>query len=113
MEGESKPVEWLGSSLDDPRGCPADARREAGFQLERVQQGLMPNDWKPMLTVGAGVTEIRVRKGREHRVFYVAKFAEAVYVLHVFEKKSQRTASRDVAIGEARYRELIQLRQGR
>ncbi len=113
MDGEGKPVEWLGSSLDDLRDCPEDARREAGFQLDRVQHGLMPRDWKPMPTVGAGAMEIRIRKGREHRVLYVSKFAEAVYVLHVFEKKSQKTAARDLAIGEARYRELVQLRQVR
>ena len=113
MEGERKPVEWLGTSLDDLRSCPDDARREAGFQLDRVQEGLLPKDWKPMPTIGPGACEIRIRKGREHRVFYVARFAEAVYVLHVFEKKSQKTAPRDLAIGELRYRELMQRRQRR
>lgn len=113
MDGEGKPVEWLGSSLDDMHDSPEDARREAGFQLDRMQHGLMPRDWKPMPTVGPGAMEIRIRTGREHRVLFVSKFAEAVYVRHVFEKKSQKTAARDLAVGEARYRELIKLRQAR
>lgn len=63
MDGEGKPVEWLGSSLDDLRDCPEDARREAGFQQDRVQHGLMPKDRKPMPTVGPGAMEIRIRTG--------------------------------------------------
>jgi phage-related protein len=71
-----KPVSWLGSSLDDVRAFPEDARRAAGYQLGRVQQGLLPTDWKPMTTVGPGVIEIRVHTRVEHRIFYVAKFEE-------------------------------------
>lgn len=67
-----KPLSWLGSSLDDLRAFPADARRDAGYQLGRVQQGLLPTDWKPVTTVGAGVVEIRVHTRLEHRVFYIA-----------------------------------------
>ena len=113
MDSEGKPIEWLGSSLDDLRDFPPDVRRQAGFQLERVQHGLLPNDWKPMTAVGSGVVEIRIRSGREHRVLYISKFAEAVYVLHVFEKKSQRTAAQDISIGNARYRELLNMRRVR
>jgi phage-related protein len=77
-----KPVSWLGSSLENLRAFPEDARRDAGYQLGRVQQGLLPTDWKPMTTVGPGVIEVRVHTRVEHRVFYIAKFEEAVYVLH-------------------------------
>ena len=85
-----KPVAWLGSSLDDVRAFPADARRAAGYQLGRVQQGLMPDDWKPMTTVGSGAYEIRIHTEVEHRVLYVAKYEEAVYVIH----RSRRTRPR-------------------
>ena len=113
VDTEGKSIEWLGSSLDDLRNCPEDARREAGFDLHRVQHGLMPRNWKPMHSIGAGAMEIRVRTGRAHRVLYVSKFGEAVYVLHVFEKKSRKTSALDLAVGEARYRELIRLRKSR
>ena len=69
-----KPLQWVGGSLAELRAFPADARRRAGYQLRRLQQGLLPDDWKPMGTVGAGVAEIRLHAGTEHRVFYVAKF---------------------------------------
>jgi phage-related protein len=102
-----KPVEFLGDSLDRLRAFPEDARRDAGFQLERVQRGFEPDDWKPMKGVGAGVREIRVRGAAgAFRVIYVATFADAVYVLHAFQKKTQRTSTRDLAIAESRFRSL-------
>ncbi len=73
-----KSLFWVGSSLDDLRAFPAGAKREAGHQLFRVQLGLMPDDWKAMGSIGRGVYEIRIRTGREHRVFYVARFEEGV-----------------------------------
>jgi len=108
-----KALIWLGSSLDDIRGFSDDARARAGYELYRVQEGLEPDDWKPMPIVGSGVAEIRIRMGREYRVMYVAKFAEAVYVLHAFEKKSQKTSQRDIDVGAARWRRLMQSRGGR
>jgi phage-related protein len=105
-----KPVSWLGSSLDDLRAFSEDARRAAGYQLGRVQQGLMPSDWKPMTTVGQGVIEIRVHTGGEHRVFYVAKYEEAVYVLHAFEKRSRQTPQPDVELARKRLADLIRRR---
>jgi phage-related protein len=102
-----KPVVFLGNALDDLRAFPDRARRDAGFQLDRVQRGLDPDDWKPMKAVGAGVREIRVRDASgAYRVIYVAALAEAVYVLHAFQKKSQRTSPRDLALARARFREL-------
>ncbi len=76
---------WLGSARRDIRAFPPDARRRSGFQPRRVQQGLDPDDWKPMISVGRGVREIRIRTDLAHRVFYLATFDEAVYVLHAFE----------------------------
>ena len=74
----------LGSALADLRAFPKDVRQEAGFALDRIQQELLPPDWKPMSDIGPGVNEIRVRAGGQYRVLYVAKLAEAVYVLHAF-----------------------------
>jgi phage-related protein len=105
-----KPLVWLGSSLDDVRAFPDDARQEAGFQLQRVQKGLSPADWKPMAAVGLGVIEIRIHTTQEYRVFYVAKFAEAVYVLHAFTKRTQKTPQRDINLAQRRYSELIRTR---
>jgi len=80
-----KPIAFLGGSLDDLRGFPADARRQAGHQLDRVQRGLDPDDWRPMQSIGSGVREIRVREAAGvFRVIYVAAFADAIYVLHAF-----------------------------
>jgi phage-related protein len=104
-------VIWLGSARDDLRGFPADARQVAGFQLWRVQRGLEPNDWKPMPAVGLGIREIRVHTRLEHRVLYLAKFDEAVYVLHAFQKRSQRTPKRDVTLARERLREVLKHRQ--
>ena len=106
-----KPLIWLGSSRRDLRAFPALARRLTGFQLRRVQQGLDADDWKPMQTVGPGVGEIRIHIGGAHRVFYVATRAEAIYVLHAFEKKTQKTSAHDLRNGRDRFRALGKLRQ--
>jgi len=108
-----KPVIWLGDSREAIRGFPNQARQIAGFQLWRVQRGLEPNDWKPMPSVGLGVREIRVHTGAEHRVFYVAKFAEAVYVLHAFEKRTRRTRKEDLELAKHRLRLLVSQRAKR
>lgn len=91
-----KPLILLGSSRRDLRAFPELPRRLAGFQLRRVQQGLDPDDWKPMPTVGPGVREIRIHIEGARRVFYVATLADAIYVLHAFEKKSQKTTKHDL-----------------
>lgn len=84
----------------------------AGFQLFKVQQGKESDDWKPMPTVGSGVQELRVRDERgAYRMFYVAKFGGAVYVLHVFEKRSQKTARADLELGKSRYADLLKWRR--
>jgi phage-related protein len=77
-----------------------------------VQHGLDPDDWKAMTSVGPGVREIRIRTELAHRVFYVATFDEAIYVLHAFEKRTPKTAVADLRLGRDRYRALIQKRSG-
>jgi len=106
-----KALQWVASSRSDVRAFPRDARRLAGVQLRRIQQALEPFDWKPMAVVGPGVREIRVHTGLEHRVLYVAKFAEAVYVLHAFEKRTRKTPQRDVNLARQRFHELLALRR--
>jgi phage-related protein len=102
-----KPVVWLGDSLARLRRFPREATREAGYQLERVQSGREPNDWKPMPSIGAGVRELRVQVGGAFRVVYVAKFEDAIYVLHAFQKKSQRTARLDIELARSRFKSLV------
>lgn len=97
-----KPITWLGSSLVDLRAFPDAARQAIGYQLSRVQLGEMPQNWKPMPSVGPGVQEIRVRVGGAFRALYVSRYADAVYVLHVFEKKSRKTALTDIALARQR-----------
>jgi len=106
-----RPLFWLGSSLDDVRQFPTVAKQRAGFELSEVQQGRMPSDWKPMATVGSGVYEIRIHTAVEHRILYVAKFSEGVYVLHAFEKKTQRTRQHDLDIATSRLSDLIRERR--
>lgn len=106
-----KPIAFCGSALDDLRAFPVAARREAGHQLDQLQQGRLPDDWKPMTTIGSGVQEIRIRDASgAFRLLYVAKFPEAVYVLHCFQKKTQKTSQADRQLAEQRYRDLIQER---
>ncbi len=90
------------------RGFPEDARREVGIQLDRLQRGIDPDDWKPMKTVGPGVREIRVREASgAYRVIYIATFENAVYVLHAFQKKTQATSKRDLDLATTRFKELM------
>ncbi len=109
----SKELFWVGSALEDLREFPEDARREAGHQLHLVQLGLAPADWKSMTSVGVGVYEIRIHTTVEHRVFYIAKFSDAVYVLHAFEKKSQRTLHSDLTIARQRLAVVVAERKER
>jgi phage-related protein len=104
---DPKPIEFCGDSLDALRRFPEAARRIAGHQLDVVQHGLEPNDWKPMNSVGAGVREIRIRDEQGiFRVMYVTKFGETIYVLHCFQKKTQKTSTTDLDTATRRYKEL-------
>jgi phage-related protein len=106
-----KQIRWIGSSRDDLKKFPESALRKAGFQLRAVQGGDIASDFKAMPTVGLGVEEIRIRTDDAYRIFYVARFAEAVYVLHAFQKKTQQTSKLDIEIGQKRYQQMLQYRQ--
>ena len=107
-----KPVRFLGDSLERLRDFPVDARQDAGYQLDKVQRGLMPDDFKPMPPVGKGVEEIRIRDDAGiYRVIYTARLAEAVFVLHAFQKKTQRTSQHNLEIAKTRFSELMRARK--
>jgi phage-related protein len=101
-----KPLRFVGSSLDDLRKFPEEARRTAGFELRAIQDGFEPRDWKPIRSVGPGVKEIRIHVLGEWRVIYVAKIRDAVYVLHAFQKKTQKTSQRDIELARKRYKQI-------
>lgn len=102
-----KPICFLGDALDCLRAFPEEARQDAGYQLDKVQRGLQPDDFKPLPTVGRGVEEIRIRDTSSvWRVIYTARLPDAVYVLHALGKKSQATPKRDIDIAKTRYAEL-------
>jgi phage-related protein len=102
-----KPIKFLGDSLTIIRQFPTDIRREAGHQLDRVQCGKQPDNWKPMTTIGHGVNKIRLRnENGAFRIIYIAKLEDAIYVLHAFEKKSQKTSQTDLELARKRRNEL-------
>lgn len=107
MAIEQKGIEWVGSSKKDLNSFPKEVLVEALFQLDKVRSGLEPTDWKPFNEVGAGTKEIRIRdKDGIYRVLYVAKFKEAIYVLHCFQKKTESTTKSDKELAKARYRAI-------
>lgn len=103
MQSE-KSIYWVGTSYQDLLSFPDGAKKDAGYQLHRIQNGLDPEDWKPFQSIGSGVKEIRISdRGNAFRIMYVAKFTEKIYVLHSFQKKSQKTTSQDMKIAKTRY----------
>jgi phage-related protein len=108
-----KTLFWVGSSLADTRAFPEQAKQRIGYQLFLVQQGHDPDDWKPMPSVGASVREIRIHLQGEYRILYVASFAEGIYVLHSFQKKTQRTRQTDIELGRTRYADALRTRTKR
>lgn len=106
-----KPIYWISTSKEDIAQFPQNAKRKAGFQLRAVQRGDSPTDFKPMFIVGKGVEEIRIKVGEAYRIFYVARFPEAVYVLHAFNKKTQKTSKNDIEIGKQRYQVMVEFRK--
>ena len=102
-----RPVRFLGNSLQCLRDFPGDARYDAGYQLQKVQRGEQPDDFKPLAVVGKGVEEIRIAdESGAYRVIYVARHADAVYVLHAFQKKSQATPKKDIETARKRFAQL-------
>ena len=101
-----RPLRFLGSSLDDLRNFPDEARRAAGFELRGIPNGLEPSDWKPMQVIGPRVREIRIHVLGEWRVIYVVKIRDGVYVLHAFQKKTRKTSRHDIDLARLRYKEI-------
>ncbi len=107
-----KPVVFIGDSLECLRDFPEGARHDAGYQLDKVQRGEQPDDFKPMPSIGRGVEEIRIWDDRgTYRVIYTARLVDAVYVLHAFQKKTQATAKREIDVAKRRYAELTRRRR--
>lgn len=105
---KEKPVDFRGSSLDDLRKFPPDAKSESGFQIDLVQKGLEADDWKPMPSIGPGVQEIRIWDSTgTYRVIHVAKFPEAVYILHCFKKTTEKTEQKDIDLATDRYKGVL------
>src|SRR3569832_2045680 len=100
-----KPLQFMGTSHDDLKAFPDQARREAGFNLDFVQRDFDPENWKPMKSIGAGVNEIRIREASGAcRVIYLASRPEAIYVLHCFQKKSEKTSQRELNLAKTRFK---------
>jgi phage-related protein len=103
-----KSIIWHGSSYEDTKAFPPEARRDAGFQLGKVQRGMEPDDWKPLVIIGSGVREIRIRESSgAFRIIYAANIGGCIHVLHAFQKKTQKTRQSDLAIATARYRAIV------
>ena len=97
-----KEIKWIGSSYKDLLSFPKDSKKEAGYQLDKIQRGEDPSDWKSMLSVGVGVKEVRIHHTNEFRIIYLAKYGDAVYVLHCFVKKTQTTSKKDIDLAKER-----------
>ena len=106
---KEKSIYWAGSSYKDLLSFPIEAKQDAGYQLHRVQNGLNPENWKPFQTIGSGVKEIRINDdGSTFRIMYIAKLANKIYVLHSFQKKSQKTRPKDIEIAKVRFNAILQ-----
>lgn len=100
---------WSAAVVNAYRGFPEEIKDDGGYQLDRIQRGLDAEDCKPMQTIGSGVYELRLSNiQNEYRVIYVAKLDDAVWVLHAFQKATQKTGAKDIALARGRYKELLQ-----
>lgn len=102
-----KSVVFEGDTLEIIRQLPDDVRHRAGYEIDRVQHDRQPENWKPFTSIGQGVREIRIQVGRQFRVIYVAKLANQVHVLHVFEKKTQKTRQSDIDVARNRLKQVL------
>jgi len=102
-----KEIEFCGTSLIDIREFPAPVKHEIGHQLDRLQNGLNPIDWKPMTVIGKGIREIRVNESGQYRVIYLAKLEGIICVLHAFRKKTQKTRRQDIEISKVALKKLL------
>ena len=106
---KEKPIFWVGTSYKDLLSFPVSVKQQAGYQLHRIQNGLEPENWKPFSMIGVGVNEIRISEEEGiFRILYIAKFESKVYVLHAFQKKTQKTRRQDIEIAKARYSAVVQ-----
>lgn len=103
-----KGIMFCGHSLDVIRHFPTPVKREAGYQLDRLQRGLDPNDWKPMTSIGKGVREIRIQEQGQYRIIYIARLEDAVYVLHAFAKKTRKTRKSDIDMAKREFKALLE-----
>ena len=102
-----KPVKFLGDSLEKIKSFPYEVKQEAGYQIDQIQRGRTPDNWKPFNDIGAGVKEIRIKESSGiYRVMYIAKFADFIYVLHAFQKKTQKTEKKDIDLAKKRLKEI-------
>ncbi len=101
-----KSIIWLGSSYDDLLDFPKEARQSAGYNLDKIQRGQEPTDWKPMASIGQGVKEIRIHYDNEYRIIYLAQKDEGIYVLHSFVKKTQKTNNKDLELAKKRFKQI-------
>jgi phage-related protein len=106
-----KKIIWLGATHEVVKEYPPNVRLSIGYNLDKIQRGFDPVDWKVMTGIEHGVKEIRIHEGNEYRVLYVAKFQEAIYMLHSFIKKTQQTAKKEIDIGKKRYLEMLEIRR--
>lgn len=105
-----KPLKWLGNSRQSIQKFPKTEKQIAGKQLLQVQKNKMPDDWKPMGSIGPGVIEIRIHTKSEYRVIYVSKFPDAIYVLTAFEKKTQKTPRHEILRAKKAYEKIKHLK---
>ena len=104
-----KKIEFIGSSLNVIKDFPLKAKRQVGHELDKVQRGQEPSDWKPMKSIGTGVKEIRIKDEEGiFRVIYLVKYLDLVHVLHAFQKKTQQTSKSDLDLAKKRLKQLIQ-----
>ncbi|MDX2346510.1 MAG: type II toxin-antitoxin system RelE/ParE family toxin, partial [Legionella sp.] len=103
-----KKIIFIGNALDNIKKFSLEGKREAGHQLDRIQRGKEPLDWKPMQGIASGAREIRFcDRNRIYRVIYVAKFEETVYVLHAFQKKTQKTSQSDIEMAKKAFKRVL------
>lgn len=102
-----KTIEFCGNTLKIIRNFPTKARNEVGFQLDRVQRGLPPFDWKPMPTIGKSIKEIRINEKGQFRVIYLVTHRNAVFVLHAFRKKTRKTRKQDINLARSALKKLL------
>ena len=112
-----KPVDWIGSSLDDLKGFPPEVKNEMGVALSVAQFGGKHPSAKPWTGLGPGTFQIKENfDGNAYRAVYTVEFSDRIYVLHAFQKKSvkgMKTPEPDKKLIERRYREAKQDYQAR